>query len=171
MKLISKFLLFTLISVLVSCKTAPKTSLPPVVKITEDKAHEPNLIVYKTKGNYNNLVPIRLSDDKTQIVSYPAPSDLKRDGKFATPIELKNGYLKDNIGIGKNTVFIKLTYEEYANLTNTILLSEMYKLIIDKDPFFEMYDCGTKGNFTNVTEELNKQILNGEFKKIYKKIL
>ncbi len=130
---------------------------------------QPPITVYKTKGNYNNLVPIRLSDDKTQIVSYPAPSDLKKDGQFSFPTELEGGFLIDNLGISKNTAFIKLTYEEYAALQNTLPLSELFKLIVDKSPFLEIYDCGNKQSFTNLKDQLNEQIRNGEFKKLYKK--
>jgi hypothetical protein len=130
---------------------------------------QPPITVYKTKGNYNNLVPIRLSDDKTQIVSYPAPSDLKKEGEFLYPTELEGGLLIDNLGISKNTAFIKLTYEEYAKLQNTLPLSELFKLIVDKSPFLEMYDCGNKQSFTNLKEQLNDQIRNGEFKKLYKR--
>ena len=130
---------------------------------------QPPITVYKTKGNYNNLVPIRLSDDKTQIVSYPAPSDLKKDGKFLYPTELEGGLLIDNLGISKNSAFIKLTYEEYAALQNTLPLSELFKLIVDKAPFLEMYDCGNKQSFTNLKEQLNDQIRKGEFKKLYKR--
>ena len=130
---------------------------------------QPTITVYKTKGNYNNLVPIRLSDDKTQIVSYPAPSDLKKEGKFLYPTELEEGLLIDNLGISKNTAFIKLTYEEYAALQNTLPLSELFKLIVDKTPFLEMYDCGNKQSFTNLKEQLNDQIRKGEFKKLYKR--
>lgn len=138
---------------------------------TRNQSNQPGVIVYKTKGNYNNLVPVRLSDDKSQIVSYPAPSDLKKDGKLSLPTELKNGYLMDNLGIGKNTAFIKLTYEEYSKLSTTILLSELYKLIVDKEPFIEMYDCGGKENFTNIIDQLNQQIIKGEINKNYKKVL
>jgi hypothetical protein len=130
---------------------------------------EPTITVYSTKGNYNNLIPIRLSDDKTQIVSYPAPSDLKKEGKFLYPTELEGGFLIDNLGISKNTAFIKLTYEEYAALQNTLPLSELFKLIVDKAPFLEMYDCGNKQSFTNLKEQLNDQIRKGEFKKLHKK--
>ena len=34
----------------------------------------PAAIVYKTRANYNNTVPVMLKADKTAIMSYPAPS-------------------------------------------------------------------------------------------------
>lgn len=169
MKAIPTLLFFTLIIILSACKTISKTPVVPSTKISEINSQEPTIKVYKTKENYNNLVPIRLSNDKTQIVSYPAPSDLKKDGKFSIPTELEGGFLIDNLGISENTAFIKLTYEEYAALQNTLSLSELFKLIVDKDPFLEIYDCGNKQSFTNLKEQLNEQIRNGEFKKLYKR--
>ncbi len=169
MKTIQTLLFFTLIIILLACKTTSNSSVVPSIKITDKITQEPPIIVYKTKGNYNNLVPIRLSDDKTQIVSYPAPSDLKKDGQFLYPTELEGGLLIDNLGISKNSAFIKLTYEEYAALQNTLPLSELFKLIVDKAPFLEMYDCGNKQSFTNLKEQLNDQIRKGEFKKLYKR--
>ena len=170
MKTTSRLLISVLSILLFACKTTSTPTIPSTLD-HPNKIVSPNIIVYKTKGNYNNLVPIRLSEDKTQIVSYPAPSDLQKDGKFSTPTELKNGYLKDNIGIGKNTVFIKLTYEEYVKLNTPLLLSEMYKLIIDKEPFTEMYECEKTENNTNNIDQLNQQISKGEINKINKKVL
>jgi hypothetical protein len=170
MKTIPTLLFFTLIIIVFACRTMPNSRPEaPSAKIIDRVTQQPPITVYKTKGNYNNLVPIRLSDDKTQIVSYPAPSDLKKEGEFLYPTELEGSLLIDNLGISKNTVFIKLTYEEYAALQNTLPLSELFKLIVDKAPFLEMYDCGNKQSFTNLKEQLNDQIRKGEFKKLYKR--
>src|SRR5436309_2146351 len=76
----------------------------------------PHAMVYKTKANYSKLVPVDMSDDKTQIASYPAPTDVVSGSGYATPTQLHSGYLLDNRGIGKNAAFLKLTYEEYAKL-------------------------------------------------------
>jgi hypothetical protein len=169
MKTISRLLLFTLITIILACKTTSNVPVAPSTNITDKITQEPTITVYKTKENYNNLVPIRLSDDKTQILSYPAPTDLKKDGKFLYPTELEGGLLIDNLGISKNTAFIKLTYEEYAALESTLPLSELFKLIVDKAPFLEMYDCGNKQSFTNLMDQLNEQIKKGEFKKLHKR--
>lgn len=83
------------------------------------------ILVYKTKKNYNNLVPLLLNDDKTQIVSYPDPHDVKVGSAFLLPTSLQNGYLLDNKGIGINVAFLKYTYEEYYNLKNLPTLKEL----------------------------------------------
>ena len=118
----------------------------------------PSVFVYKTKANYNNLVPVILSDDKTEILSYPHPSDIKTGSGYPLPVLLNNGYLLDNRGIGKNVAFLKITYEDYSKLENAPSLKEMYSLILDKNPLTELCDCGVKSAFTDLTKQLNDLI-------------
>jgi hypothetical protein len=99
-----------------------------------------------------------LSDDKTEIISYPHPKDLKVGEALALPTSLKNGYLLDNRGIGTNVAFLKMTYEEYVKLENAPTLKELYELIIDKDPLTELCNCGNSKAFTDKTKQLNKVI-------------
>jgi hypothetical protein len=122
-------------------------------------------LVYKTSKNYNNLVPILLSDDKTEIIMYPAPSDLYYNGSLALPAELKQGYLLDNRGINKNVAFINITYQDYSRLEKVPSLKELYSMIIDKDPILELYNCGKRDSFTDIVDELNMIIKKGELKK------
>ena len=46
-------------------------------------------VVYKTNMDYHDLVPVILSEDRSQIVSYPAPDDLRRSGELTLPIALE----------------------------------------------------------------------------------
>ncbi len=121
-------------------------------------------VVYKTKNDYRKNVPITLSDDKTKVVSYPAPTDVFYNGQLAYPSELINGYLLDNRGISVNTVFTKYTYEEYSKLKATPDLETFLKSIIDKDPFVEIYNCGNRYRFKDVVPELNNEIKNNRLK-------
>ncbi len=118
----------------------------------------PQALVYKTKKNYSNLVPILLSDDKTEIVSYPHPNDLIVGSEYPLPTILQNGYLLDNRGIAKNVAFLKFTYKEYCELKEVPTLKELYSYIIDKDPLSELCDCGNKAVFTNIEKQLNNLI-------------
>ncbi|WP_276133889.1 hypothetical protein [Polluticoccus soli] len=143
---------------LASCK-APTTA-------QHKTAAQPAVLVYKTKADYNHFVPVILSDDKSSIVSYPAPSDLMVGDKYSKPTLLHDGYLLDNRGIGKNSAFVRLTYDEYAAMGTAPSLEELYNLIIDKNPLTELYDCGT-----SMTEaELNSLIDSKQLKKKCKKI-
>jgi hypothetical protein len=131
---------------------------------------EPPVLVYKTKRNYNNLVPILLSDDGKTIISYPHPKDLIVGSGYPLPTILNDGYLIDNRGIGRNVAFLSITYEEYSKLENVPNIEELYKLIIDKEPLLELCNCGTKTNFTNIEKEINYMISNNKLKTICKLI-
>jgi hypothetical protein len=131
---------------------------------------EPPVLVYKTKRNYNNLVPILLSDDGKTIISYPHPKDLIVGSGYPLPTILNDGYLIDNRGIGRNVAFLSITYEEYSKLENVPNIEELYKLIIDKQPLLELCNCGTKTNFKNIEKEINYMISNNKLKTICKLI-
>ena len=130
----------------------------------------PHAVVYKTKADYSKYVPVTLSDDKTKIVSYPAPQDVYYQGKLATPEALAKGYLLDNRGVTVNSVFIKITYEDYAKLKDVPSLEELYKLIIDKSPFTEMYDLGNRSDFKDEKKEIDTLIKKHKLKN-YKKLI
>ena len=130
----------------------------------------PPIIIYKTKKNYNNLVPITLSPDKKQIFSYPAPTDVKVGDRYQTPIELENNYLLDRRGITIYSAFLDITYEDYAKLKELLSHEDMLKHVIDNDPFIEVCNCGVEGRFQNTQAELNRAILDGSLYEICKKI-
>ncbi len=131
------------------------------------KAGAPTLI-YKTRADYNRFVPVTLSADKKEIVGYPAPADVYYNGKLAYPVSLNNGYLLDNRGIGPNTAFLKITYEDYAKLNSVPTLAELYTQIDDKDPIVEIYNLGDRSRFKNETAEINDLISKGALKKFTK---
>ncbi len=123
----------------------------------------PPTIIYKTKKDYNQLVPVILSEDKSTIVSYPHPSDVLINGKFPYPTPLENGYLLDNRGINKNVAFLNMTYEAYSALETAPSLDTLFSRIIDNNPLLEMYYCGNRYTFkNNLLEDLNTLIQNDE---------
>ncbi|MDR1459424.1 MAG: hypothetical protein LBI60_04345 [Bacteroidales bacterium] len=144
------FILFSLNTVcFTACKTQKNTQSSSV-----DMALPP-VIVYKTKKNYDKNVAIYLSEDKKQITGYPHPTDVSAK---SYPSPLKNGYLLDNRGIGKDIAFISMTYEEYAALKNVPSITELQNMIIDKDPIKAMYNCSNRAKYTNTIDDLNKLI-------------
>lgn len=118
----------------------------------------PPVLVYKTKADYSKLVPVILSEDKSEIIAYPHPNDLKNGDSFMLPTELKSGYLLDNKGIAQNVAFLSISYQQYAQLSQAPSLKEMYEMIIDKDPLTELCNCGSKKAFTNINQQLNSLI-------------
>jgi len=121
----------------------------------------PPTIIYKTTSDYSNNVPVLLSDDKSDIVSFPAPGDLLYQGEPATPVTLKDGFLYDRRGINQNVAFLKFTYEEYIKMGKTPDKELLMKSIIDRNPLEVMYNCGNRYRFDNVVEELNGIITGG----------
>ncbi|MFO7722833.1 MAG: hypothetical protein R6V49_06380, partial [Bacteroidales bacterium] len=95
----------------------------------------PQLIIYKMKRDYQYMVPVTLNQEKTAIESYPGPGDLYVHGELAIPVELGKGYYLDIKGIGPNTAFLKMSYDQYSKMGDTPTAEELYGLILDKDPF------------------------------------
>jgi hypothetical protein len=118
----------------------------------------PSTFVYKTKADYDSLVPIILSDDKKTIVSFPHPKDLKIANELTLPTRLNNNYLLDNRGIGENVAFLKLTYKEYSELNVPPSVSEHFNLIIDDNPLTELCDCGNRDAIPDPVFLLNSLI-------------
>ena len=153
---------------IMACSSSKRSGGEQVVKENIDYAGIPT-IVYKTTKDYSKNVPVTLSDDKTKIVSYPAPSDIYYKGNLSYPTVLSNGYLLDNRGISVNTAFTKYTYDEYSKLIESPNLITLYNSIIEKEPFIEIYNCGNRYRFKDETQELNTIILQkklNNFKKI-----
>ena len=131
----------------------------------------PNVIIYKTKADYSKNVPIRLDDEKTTITSYPGQTDIKNQ----EPRPLQYGFLLDKRGVNLNTAFLKYTYAEYMALKEIPSMAELFKNIIDADPFTEMYNCGKISDFhdgDDLEEQLNQALIksNGNPETIFKKL-
>ena len=145
---------------IISCKTKEKG--------VQVSYKGPPTIIYKTKADYSKNVPVTLSDDKSKIVSYPAPTDVFYNGKLAYPVELADGFLLDNRGITKNTAFLKMTYEEYSRLKEVPKLDDMYSQIIDKDPITHIYNLGNRSRFKEPVPEINALIEHHKLKEFKK---
>ena len=148
-------ILFSTYSINAQDVVKPISTATPVQK-TSVMAGPPT-IVYKVAKKYLDKVPITLNEEKTCIVSYPDPKDINED---QMPTPLKKGYYLDNRGIGPNTVFLSLTYKEYASLKSAPDADQFSKLIMGKNPIKSMYDCGNRFKFKNLIEELNTIIDN-----------
>ncbi len=143
--------------VLVSCKSSNEMkSETSDINFNNSTVPRPHVLVYKTKNDYRNLVPVLLSEDKKEIISYPDPKDLKIDDTLLLPTLLQNAYLLDNKGINENVAFLKYTYEEYSNLKSPPKLKELYKSILDRSPLLELYNCDKSKKFKDSKTYLNK---------------
>ncbi len=128
----------------------------------------PPTIIYKTSSDYYDKVAVTLSEDKKDIVNYPGIKDVYYKGELAYPTKLNDGYLLDNRGIDPTSAFLNITYEAYSKLEKTPSKEELYNMILDKDPFTEMYSCGSKYKFKDIITELNAAIDGKDFGKFTK---
>ena len=158
---------------LTACKTKQTTTAataPTPPPHSQSVAHMGHLIIYRTHDDYSQYVPVTLTDDGAAIASYPAPTDIYYRGALARPSALADGYWLDNRGINTHSTFIKVTYEQYAQLSSVPAAADLYKLIIDKTPLTDIYDLGPRGQYKDEVKEVNAIILAGKLKG-YKKLL
>lgn len=117
-----------------------------------------HVLVYRTKDDHKDNVPIMLSEDRKTILSYPHPKDLRTSTGLAVPIELENGWLLDRRGIGMNTAFLGMTYTEYAALEDAPSLAELDAAITDRDPLVDLCDCGPRSAFMDPVAQIGSLI-------------
>ena len=148
---------------LVGCQAEKKTAKTTAENTTETTTPNkpatvgvpsPPTIIYKTKKDYSQNVPVGFKDK--HITSYPAPSDLNIGGKLVTPTALNDGFWLDNRGISLETAFLSYTYKEYAALST--VPNDLYQRLLDTDPFIEVWDCGKRHTFENAEKEINQII-------------
>lgn len=152
-----------MLALLTQCKSTKEANKEGDDTIRISQAPEPGMVVYKTKANYRKNVPVMLSEDNSKVVSYPAPKDLMKDGKYRYPTELTGGYLLDNKGIDENVAFLNLTYDQYTKIGAPLTASKIYELILEKEPLVEMYRCGRRSDYDDPVAVFNKMIRNDDF--------
>lgn len=96
----------------------------------------PSAVVYKTVSDYFDNVPVALSLDGQDLLSYPDPSDITPE---QMPIKLHDGYLLDRRGIANNVAFTSYSYEEYSNLKSLPTKNQLMRSIVCKAPLAAMY--------------------------------
>ncbi len=137
----------------------------PAIKIEKNSfafVPAPNVIVYQLNGNWENLVPITLSKDKTKIVAYPGPADLQ---KMKPPISLKYGWWLDTRGISQNTAFLSVTIDEYINWREVPSVDELMKKVKVIKPFKRIMNCGNIIVNAENVEKLKSQLRKKSIKK------
>lgn len=166
-------ILIILVIGLMGCCTSKKAPQSQLAGQTDSVAQYipgPPALVYKTRGDYYHLVPVLLSDNKKQIISFPHPKDLIRGHGYTLPDSLSNGYLLDNRGIGANVAFLRLTYEEYANLQEVPTADQLYEKILDRDPLTELCNCGLRTSFSDPVRQINELIEKSELQAKCKRV-
>lgn len=150
---------------LVHCSSAPKKVSNPHLQ----KGMTKRVIIYKTRFNYYNFVPVTMNKEKTEIMSYPAKEDLLLDSMFTLPIPLESGFMLDKRGINAQSAFLNMPYLEYYQMKEIPRVDSLFNMIKDADPFEEIYDCGAATDYSDVVKELKQKIKEKDFSK-FKKI-
>lgn len=130
----------------------------------------PAVLVYKTKADYRNLVPVQISPDGKSLISYPDPADVRGGNVDCAPTQLHKGYLLDRRGIGWRTAYLRLTYDEYAKLSAPPSEAEMLAMIVDKNPLTVLYNCGSRERVKNQVHKINDWIDEGKIGKYCSRI-
>lgn len=156
------------LAAMTACQSSKETNKTENVETTVAQTMEtplamamPRIVIYKTTADFSNFVPFAMDETKTQIVSFPDPSDIKENKR---PTQLDNGYLLDNFGIGKNVVYTDYTYEQYAALESVPDLETLMQHIAERNPLVEYYVSGAEYPRTGKArsiEGLNKVIADG----------
>lgn len=119
------------------------------------------VVLYRTRTDVRDRVPVMLDKDGTTILSYPAPSDLQAEDGLALPVELGQGWLLDRRGVGLNTAFLDISYADYAGMEEVPPLSELQDAILDRDPLTDLCDCGPKASYEDPVRQLQELIHSG----------
>ena len=149
------------------CHKTSKSAQPPAQEnkpqaVTGATKALPPVYIYKMKNDYSRNVPVILSPDKNDIVSFPSVKDVWAGEVLAYPLELEHGYFLDVRGITENAAFLSYTYEEYAALEKTPTPQDLNAKLIATDPFESFYYCGKKNEYKELMPELNTLITEGK---------
>lgn len=122
-------------------------------------AYVPKAVVYRTNGDYAGNVPVRFDASRGVLVSYPAPSDLRRE---CAPVKLADGWLLDRLGVGTNTVYTHYTVDDYRSLTQVPSVSCLVDSIIQGSAVVDMVELPfTTSEAVNDTAVCNALIRRG----------
>lgn len=146
----------------------------------------PGVSIYKTKGDYFNLVDIGMKGDeiyRTCSFWNPRYNSLTKmiirdnDTIYSFRCKLVNGYVLDAEADENTDVFISMTNKDHlvwqiANEIGAIPHDTLRKYILDKAPYIEFYRNRTdvKRLYMEDSLEINEIIKNGEIDKYFEKL-
>jgi len=135
----------------------------------------PYMVVYKTNGDYYNLVPVSLSEDESKVITLQTNikylanvyniyskniNDSSKFDKLIAPENLSNNYfLRDYLFMSEHTAFLNMTYEE---------LIHTYPDLFSSDGNLNWDNIQNEAYMNNLYEELNNKVINREpFSEMY----
>ncbi len=146
---------------------------------------EPGISIYKTKGDYFNLVDVRIKDNQVFSVDhfwnarYNTMNKMTVKGNdtiYQFRYKLPNGYILDGEADERYDAFLNITfkeqlYQEIENGTN-FSLDSLANCIIDKDPYLEYYRFkkDIPALFIKDSLKIKQILLDGEIDKYFEKV-
>lgn len=135
----------------------------------------PGISIYKTRGNYYELVTIGMKGDKIFRGSYTSErykfDYSNNDTVYKMRARLIDGYVLDRESSNEYDVFLGLTFKEYMRKETKygyLPHDSIYKYIIDKDPYTEYYrENRSEGFSISDTAVINELIRKGELQKYF----
>lgn len=119
------------------------------------------MIIYQTRADYSQYVPVRMNAERTKIISFPLPHELHFQGIPLLPTPLNKGFRLDNIGIGPDVAFLKFTIRQYILLLTPPPVEVMMQHILDSQPLVAMFQCGYRYEYTDLIRDVNVLIERG----------
>lgn len=111
----------------------PRGSVPPSAVAP---AYLPNQIIYRTNGDWNDNVAVKIDKDG-KIIYYPDPADVTT---ASAPLVVADGWLMDRQGgISSQTAFLRWTYSEYHALKAAPSPAEIMSAIIPEAKVIDIH--------------------------------
>ncbi len=148
----------------------------------------PGISIYKTRGEYFNLVDIGMKGDKIFRTEsfwnsrYNTMDNLEIKGNdtiYKYRYKLPNGYILDSSANERYDVFLSITFKQQLNRElsgehpGTAMPEDtIRKYILDKDPYIEYYRNKTEVKRFGMSDsiEIKEIVLKGEIDKYFEKI-
>lgn len=139
----------------------------------------PGISIYKTNGDYYELVTIGMKGNKIFRTSHLINDQYRfnytnNDTVYKRRARLINGYVLDTESSEEYDVFLSLTFKEYMRKETKygyLPDDSVYKYIIDKDPYTEYYrekiSEMSEGFSISDTAAINELIRKGELQKYF----
>lgn len=150
----------------------------------------PGVSIYKTNGDYFNLVDIGMKGDQiyrsnkfwnSRSNSYHFIEFKNNDTVYTQRYRLDNGYILDGEADERYDVFLNMTHKEYlkremlnhgSGLGAYVPNDTLHKYVLDKDPYIVFYRNRTevKRFYIRDSLEIKEIVKNGEIDKYFEKI-
>jgi len=156
-------ILLLIIVFLYSCRARGEMPLAAFVHHADIIHFRPDspLVIYKTRADYSQFVPVRMNANRTEIIKAPHPSEFIHQGRLSLPVAINQGYWIDNIGISPDVAYLRFTIENYSKLDEPLPVEIMLRYILDAYPLLEMYQCGYRYEYRDIFSEVNVLVARG----------